>query len=165
MGMSGFEQGLAGVAGAGAGGFFSSLFSRPKPPQVKQFPLYNQQGTDLLNWLMSQGQQNANFGNIAQNEVNRFNTQTVPGLAERFTSMGQGAQSSSGFQDALGRAGAGLGQNLAGMQSQFGLQQLGMGLQPQFENVMMPGRGSGMQAGAQGAMSSISSLLPLLFML
>lgn len=50
----------------------------------------------------------------------QFEQETVPALAERFA--GQGALSSSGFQQALGSAGAGLSQQLAslreGMRSQ-----------------------------------------------
>lgn len=49
----------------------------------------------------------------------QFEEQTVPGLSERFA--GLGGLSSSGFQQALGQAGAGLSENLAslrgGMQS------------------------------------------------
>jgi len=43
----------------------------------------------------------------------QFREQTVPALAERFA--GQGALSSSGFQQSLGQAGAGLSENLAAL--------------------------------------------------
>lgn len=56
-----------------------------------------------------------------------FNEQTVPGLAERFSGAGAGAQKSSAFGQALSSAGAGLSENLGalrgGMRMQ-GLQQL-----------------------------------------
>lgn len=45
--------------------------------------------------------------------MRQFNEQTVPALAERFA--GLGATSSSGFQQALGQAGAGLSENLASL--------------------------------------------------
>lgn len=49
--------------------------------------------------------------------MRQFNEQIVPGLAERFA--GAGALSSSGFQNALGQAGAGLAENLASMREQL----------------------------------------------
>lgn len=45
--------------------------------------------------------------------MRQFNEQIVPQLAERFA--GLGATSSSGFQQALGQAGAGLSENLASL--------------------------------------------------
>lgn len=45
--------------------------------------------------------------------MRQFNEQIVPGIAERFA--GAGALSSSGFQQALGQAGAGLAENLASL--------------------------------------------------
>lgn len=43
----------------------------------------------------------------------QFEEQTVPGLAERFSGAGAGAQRSSAFGQALSSAGAGLSENLA----------------------------------------------------
>lgn len=61
----------------------------------------------------SQGQLNP----IGQQALNRFQTQTVPGLAERFTAMGGGGPGqSSAFQGALGQAASGLSQDLAAQQ-------------------------------------------------
>lgn len=162
MAMSSFEQSLMGLAGPIGGGLMSSAFGGGgffgKPERFEQHPLYNQQGMDLLSWLMSQGQQNTDFDAIRKNEINRFNTQTVPGLAERFTAMGGSGQRSSGFRQALGMAGSDLGQNLASMQSQFGLGQLGMGLRPQFENIHRPRQIGGFEQG----MMNMSSMLPFL---
>lgn len=45
--------------------------------------------------------------------MRQFQQEIVPGLAERFA--GVGGLSSSGFQNALGQAGAGLSENLASM--------------------------------------------------
>lgn len=64
---------------------------------------------------------NEAYENFAAPHMRQFNEQTIPGLAERFA--GLGAQSSSGFQNALGQAGAGLQENLAGLRS--GLQMQG----------------------------------------
>ncbi len=66
------------------------------------------------------------FNNIVNEEVNRFNTQTIPGLAERFQAMGgQGTGNSSSFQGALGQASNQLGQGLASLKEQYGLQEQG----------------------------------------
>ena len=163
-----YNAGLPAAALGGLGGLMSGLFGGGglggKPEHVMQQPMYRPQQMQGLDFLTQQGMQNANWDDISNSEENRFRTQTIPGLAERFTNMGQGAQSSSGFQDALGRAGAGLHTDLAGMRSQFGLQQLGLGLRPQFENVLRPRQPGGMEQGF-GAMSSITSLLPLLSLL
>ena len=48
------------------------------------------------------------FEPMAERARSQFQTQTIPSLAERFTSMGEGAQRSSGFQRALGGAGVDL---------------------------------------------------------
>ena len=84
------------------------------------------------------------FEPIAANARRQFQTVGVPGLAERFTSIG-GGQRSSAFQGALGSANAELESALAALGSQYGLQQqnsllqmLGLGLQPSFENIYMP---------------------------
>lgn len=110
------------------------------------------------------------FEPIAERARTQFNTQTIPGLAERFTSLG-GGQRSSAFQGALGQAGAGLEEALAALGSQFGLQQrgqdqnflsnlLGMGLSPQFENIIPQGQG-----GFGSTFGGAASLLPFLPML
>jgi len=156
LGMAGLA-GLGGAAGAGFGG--GGLFG--KKEQMMQAQRFTPAQQSIMNNLLMQGGQNSDFGNIENREINRFNTETVPGLAERFTAMGGSGQRSSGFQQALGRAGAGLGTDLGAMRSQFGMQQLGMGLQPQFENVFRP-RQPGM---FEGGLSSIASLLPLLMFL
>src|SRR5271154_2626387 len=83
-------------------GFFSG-----SPAQVAQIPRLapNQlQGQNQALQMALSGLQNptAGFEPIAQKARTQFNTQTVPGLAERFTSLG-GGQRSSAFQGALGQ--------------------------------------------------------------
>jgi len=95
-----------------------------------------------------------NVGAYQRPAMRQFREQIVPGIAERFSGMGAGAQSSSAFPQALGQAGAGLAEQLAmqkaGLQQQ-GLGQLqsllGMTMQPQFQYQQIP--------GTQGALSSI----------
>jgi hypothetical protein len=130
-------------AGAAAGGL-SSLF-RKKPRQENISRLTPQQ----LGWqseagnMAMQGLKNPyeGFQPIEQNAREQFQTSTIPSLAERFTSMGNG-QRSSAFQGALGQAGAGLESNLAGLRSQYGLQNrglsqnlLGQAMQPSFDTM------------------------------
>jgi hypothetical protein len=79
----------------------------------------------LLGSLGGTGQSAANYwqellsGNsesydkFAAPYLRQFNEQIVPGIAERFA--GVGGLSSSGFQNALGQAGAGLSENLASL--------------------------------------------------
>jgi hypothetical protein len=119
-----------------------------------------QQGAS--NFFLNQAQQGirdpySGFQPIEQHARSQFN-QSIPSLAERFTSLGQGAQRSSGFASAIGRAGAGLEESLAAMRSQYGLQnrgqmmQLGqIGMQPRFENMYKP--------GSQGLMQQLAPIL------
>jgi hypothetical protein len=167
----------------GIGKFFAG--SRP---QVFNNPLYNQYQNDVLNYLTQFGLQGLeyqdqnepgnqfDFSPIGNQELERFYTQTIPSIAERFTSMG-GGQRSSAFQGALGQAGRSLGNDLAAQQQGYNLQQqqlaqnqfgmnqnlytnlLNMGLRPQFESNLQPGRGGAgpglLKAGATAAMALI----------
>lgn len=66
----------------------------------------------------------------------QFSESTIPGLAEQFTNMGEGAQSSSAYQQALAQAGTGLAQQIAQQRAglkQTGLQYLLGQTQPAFE--------------------------------
>lgn len=153
--MAGFLQGL-------------NEFFMGKGPQVQQasrftpqqMGLQNQGIQNLMQLLQSGGGQPGNFAPIAQKARTQFQTQTIPSLAERFTAMG--GQNSSAFQGALGQAGAGLEENLAGMESQYGLQQnaqlqnlmrllLGLSSQPAFENLVFQGQPGALHGVAQGA--------------
>lgn len=155
--MAGFLQGLS--------DFF--LGSKPQAQQLNRFTPQQQgvqdQGIQNLLRLLQGGQnvpgQAPGFAPLAQKAQTQFNTQTIPGLAERFTAMG--GQNSSAFQGALGSAGAGLNENLAALESQYGLQQnaqnqqlmqllSGIGFQPQFENIVSPGQPGALHGLAQG---------------
>ena len=95
--------------------------------------------------------------------MRQFQEQIVPGIAERFTGMGAGAQQSSAFGQQLGAAGAGLAERLAmqraGLQQQ-GLGQLqsllGMGIgTPTYQWMGMPGTQGGLGSLASGFGSSL----------
>jgi hypothetical protein len=148
---------------SGIGEFFLG-----KQQQYNQVPTQTPQAMQLLQQLLSSGAQGIQnpyqgFEPIAQQAQRQFETQTVPGLAERFTALGSGgSQNSSAFQGALGSAGAGLSTDLAALKSQYGLQnrnslvnQLQLGLTPQFQTVNEEGTqgflSNLLQGGFQGA--------------
>lgn len=106
-------------------------------------------GSQALKVLQGLGGGQFNFEPIAQQARTQFQTQTVPGLAERFTNFGGGAQRSSAFPALLGQQAAGLEEGLAGLQSQYNLKQQGLqqnllslllssALSPEFKNVENP---------------------------
>lgn len=148
---------LALMAGGGAalGGLGAATSKRGR---FQQQPLYNPQQQAAFSQLLSQGLSNSDFNPIEQRARSQFNQQTIPSLAERFTSMG-GGQRSSAFQGALGAAGAGLEEGLAALRSQHGLQQLGMGLTPQFENIYFPSQPGFFEGLSSGYNQAIPSLL------
>jgi hypothetical protein len=98
---------------------------------IQQNPLY-QQGSNYLQQLLSGSPESTQA--FEAPAMRQFNEQIIPGLAERFSAMGAGAQSSSAFQQALGQAGAGLSERLqalrSGLQMQGVNQALGYAQQP-----------------------------------
>lgn len=120
------------------GEFFTG--TSPRYEAIQRFTPQQQQA---LSQLLNMGLQSAkpvDFAPIAQQARSQFEQKTLPTIAERFTSMGGGAQQSSAFPQILGSAGSELETNLASLQSQFGLQNqqsifdlLRLGLTPQFE--------------------------------
>ena len=122
------------------------------PEGMSKLPTMNPQQEQTLEGLLSmlQGQQ----GNVS-NYMNdlfsdnpealqrmfapaqrQFKEETIPDIAEQFTGLGAGSQSSSGFQQALGAAGASLSEKLASMRE--GLRSKGM---DSFQNMMQQGLG------------------------
>jgi hypothetical protein len=89
--------------------------------------------------------------------MRQFNEQIVPGLAERFSGLGAGAQSSSAFQQALGQAGAGLAENLQALRSglQGGAAQSLLGLPSQFLGAAFQSPFAYMQKQGGGTLSNI----------
>lgn len=124
-------------------------FAVGQPQKIEQLQRFTPDQLSVLSMLLGQGMQGLQnpyqgFEPIAQQARSQFQQQTIPSLAERFSSMGSNALSSPAFATQLGQAGANFETGLAALQSQYGLQNrsqmldiLGMGLQPQFENVQM----------------------------
>jgi len=140
---------------------FSNFLFGSKGRQ-EQLPRFTPEQTSALNQLLSSGLGNLDLGPIEEQARTKFQSQTVPSLAERFTSLGGGAQGSSAFQSALGRAGAGLEQGLAEMRPQLGLQQLQYGLTPQFESLYRPAQPGLLGGLASGGLQGLLQFLPLL---
>ena len=172
--------GGAGLAGLGAllshyatpqessgGRLGEILLGSPGAPQ--QYPRYSppqmqfiQSLLPLLSKELGEGQ-TLDFGPIAEQAQRRFQQQTVPGLAERFTAMTGGRSTSPSLINQLGRAGANLESDLAAQQAQYGLsaQQLknqrlnmllGGALQPAYaaENIIREGQPGALQAARAG---------------
>jgi hypothetical protein len=109
----------------GQSGFLQQLLGQlqGQSSNIGQNPLY-QQGSQFLQGLFSKEGQNK----FSAPYLREFNEQTVPALAERFSGLGAGAQSSSAFQQALGQAGAGLQEKLAALHGGLGLEGANLGL-------------------------------------
>lgn len=145
-----------------------------KPSQIIQAPTRSNVQMEAMNQLLSsilpQLQQNIGFEPIAEAAQQRFQQQTLPSISERFAGMN--AQRSSGYNQALANAQRDLQTQLAGQQAQFQLGQqsnlgslLGIGLQPQFENIYQEGGPTGLSNllellghGAAGFFTSGASL-------
>jgi len=142
----------------------TQLFPTQTPQQNQ---LANQSIQSALGLLQGGGGPDySGFEPIANQAKSQFYEDIIPSLAERFTSLGGGAQNSSAFQGALGKQGAALAEGLAALRSQYGLQQQGLtnqrlgtllsgGMQPQFQSAYMPAQpgflqnlGSGLAGGA-----------------
>lgn len=135
---------------------------------------YTPGAQSALDFLLQSGQSGLqglpqggfDFAPIAQQARTQFNTETIPTLAERFTALGSG-QRSSAFESALGRAGAGLEENLAALKAQYDynnfqnqqqhyLNRILGGIQPQYQQTFIPpqmgivGGGGGKKRGGIG---------------
>lgn len=135
---------VPGAAQAGtAAGPFAQLGPVAGQGPFLNAPIYTpEQQRGFEQALQLGGQRLANptqgFDPIENLAVQRFYTQTVPSLAERFTAMGNG-QKSSAFAGALGQAGSDLSTQLANLRAQYGnqatnqaLQMLQFGTTPQY---------------------------------
>lgn len=130
---------------AGRLGEYSALPGEEK--RFQRFTPEQQNITQLLqNILTGQGEQpggllgetygDQGFDAYADPEIRRFNEETIPALAERFSSFGAGAQGSSAFQQRLAQEGSNLSRDLAEMRSRRRQESteslLNQTLQPQF---------------------------------
>jgi hypothetical protein len=148
---------------------YSPQLMTTSPYNKQQMSNFGQEGQMGMKGLQT-GQMpgGVSFEPLMQKAMTQFNTQTVPSLAERFTSLGgQGGQRSSAFQGALGQAGAGLQENLAAMGSQYNMQMLPMLMQllqmgqtPMYEQQYMPGQEGFLSKAGTGFMEGLGSATP-----
>lgn len=140
--------------------------------QAYRIPTQTETGQQSLEALLQQGLQGLSgqgeLSPISQQAQKRFQQQTIPSIAERFS--GLGGQSSSAFRQAIGGAGADLQGQLAALDQQNALRQIALGLTPQFETGYMkggggllggllsnPGFGEALGKGAIGGLASLFS--------
>jgi len=141
-----------------------------REPQFLRAPRFTegqfQQLGDILGaGSQALGEQPYSFAPIEKQARERFEQQTVPGLAERFA--GLGALGSSSFGRSMGEAGRGFERDLAAEQSKFALQRmdplsrlLGLGLtDPYVSNLQAGGQGMlpGLMAGLAKAGTSYAT--------
>jgi hypothetical protein len=116
---------LPAILGSGGGNKKVSNFDKNQKKFWDQYTQNAQQGLsgqqDIMGILRSMLDPNSEyFKGFEEQQMNQFNEQTIPQLAEQFAGGAQGgALSSSGFGQALGAAGAGLQANLAGGRQQM----------------------------------------------
>lgn len=154
---------------SGIGKFF--LGSPAYIEQIQRFTPEQQQAMNtILQQVLAQlSGDTFDFGPIEQRAREQFQQSTIPSLAERFTSLGRGAQSSSGFRQSLGQAGSGLESGLAALRSQYGLQRgallqnlLRVGLQPQFEPLYHQRQPGFIESGLSSLAPALPNILGLL---
>lgn len=139
-------------------GFFNS--TEAQPTSISTLTPQQQTLVSQLSGLIPRGLQNLNlpgqqssFAPIANEARRNFSENTLPTLAERFAGLGR---NSSGLQQTLGGAAGDFESQLAGQESQYGMQEQGMqsnnlfnllqaGLNPQFDYGMTPGQNSGIR--------------------
>ena len=142
---------------------FFDQFLWGTPGGYEQTTNYDPQQLQAFQQLLSGGMQNQQnpyegFDPLAQETMNNYYQNILPGIKEQFAGQRGGALSSPDFGSQLSSSASGLGALLNaqkvryGQQNkQFGFQQSQLGLTPKFQNEYIE--------GSQGA---ISQLLPLL---
>lgn len=182
--------GLGGLVG-GIGGYFGSKGKSKgggllnTPESLSEFNRFTPEQQNLISQLMGSLTGEAPTGGLLGSllggdaltapYMRQFQEETIPGFAERFAGLGAGAQSSSAFQQALGKAGEGLSEKLAALQAQTqqGLLSpiLSSVLAPQMDRYFQPsgpsafsqGLGQGLGGLGQGVGQALPGILSNLF--
>ncbi len=176
---------IGGPIGAGIGGLAGSLFGGfgggNKQAKLKKLSTLNKNQSSLLDLITDEakGMQGARgqatnyyqdlldpsgqgYQKFAQPNINQFNQETIPGLAERFAGGAQGgALSSSGFGQALSSAGAGLQDKLAQLKTAL-MDRAAQGIYGQSNQLANQSLGTqafgyGMKPAQQGGLSGFLS--------
>lgn len=134
---------------------------------MQQLPTMDQDQLSALSQILGSGMQDLSnpyqgFEPIKQNALQSFQQDIVPMLTERFAGSGSNALSSPQLQTNLSSAGSNLAQRLAGMQSEYGMQnkrnalaQLQLGLQPRFSYQRTGGPGALQSFAASPALNTL----------
>jgi hypothetical protein len=142
------------------------------PSRFEKIPRFTQPQVQGLNTILQQalsGLQGtpASYEPIAQQEMQRFQNEIVPGIAERYATT-QGSRSGA-FQGALSQAAQRLSTNLAGMGAQYNLANRGqlmnllkIGLTPQEDVGYFGGRQGVAQTGLSSLAGGIGTSIPIL---
>lgn len=142
------------------GGLFDRTPGQAIPNATpEQQQLQNQSISQALGLLNGRGGLNP----IAQQSINRFKTETVPSLAERFTAMGSNAAPGRqpAFAATLGQAAAGLETDLAAQQ--YGLLALLSAMGNRNENVYRPEQPGFAENAGKAALEYAPNFLDQLF--
>jgi hypothetical protein len=144
-----------------------NLFGREGQSQAfSRFgPQFQQQNDTLIRDIMSRlgNQSQQGFEPIEKQARQGFQRQTLPSIAERFTSLGNGAASSPVLNSNQTQAGIDLDTNLAALKSQYGFEQNNQLMQ--LLNLLSPeqayfGRQPGLlEGGAQGLAEGLPQYL------
>jgi hypothetical protein len=149
---------------------FAEMFAG-NPERVAHIPQFTQEQSPLFQLLGQQGRQQLmnpyqGFEDIANQSKQNFLQNTIPSLAERFTSMGKNSLTSPLFATQMGQAGANMNTNLASMKQLYGMQnrtqgleQLGMALTPQYQNMRLSAQPGMLQGIMPEAMKIGGNLL------
>lgn len=144
------------LGGSVLAGGLSSLLG--KSGKMRRTPRFSSEQEQALNTILQRGMENTDINALEERARQQYEQETVPSLAERFTSLGAGGQRSSAFQGALGRSGTNLQNQLAQLRAQYGMQQLGMGLTPRFETYYQSGGPTFASGTLQGLGSGLGQL-------
>lgn len=152
--------------------FKEGLFGKdPEMVQTEKFTGGQKELQDLVLSRLQQLLSPETQGELGGAAAQRFEEQTLPSIAQRFTSLGMSPELGGGFGQQVAQARQGmLGQLLERQQSQIP-SLLSAGLAPQFETGMMPGKlgflktllqllgQAGQQAAGQAGSTFAKSLL------
>jgi hypothetical protein len=164
------------------GGWIDGIrdFFLGQPSRIEQFTNYTPQQQQNFNSAASSGLQSimnpyAGFEPIKNQYETEFEQKGLPGLAERFSSLGNNQIATSpSFASQTTGAKANLSQGLAALQAQYGLQnrqqglsELSLGQTPQYQSVNAPGSAGLLggllgNSGQGGGLELLIKLLPLL---
>lgn len=121
----------------------------------------------LLSGLIEKNMGNQfNFDPFRQKALRNFEENTLPGIFNRFTNIGKGAQSTGAFQGMLARGGAELNEGLAALEQDYALknralsqtdQQLLQNMLGQQQQYSLGRRGLGLNALSAGLQSPFDS--------